>query len=137
MKIFLDANILVSVFNKEYPSFAYTSRILSLIDNRRFTVYTSPICLAIAFYFAEKKCGTVQAKEKLRILSSRIQIAITDQLTVQKAANDKAISDFEDGLEYYAAVHAGCKCIITENTDDFHFSKIDVLNARQFLETHF
>ena len=30
MKVFVDANILVSVVNKEYPLFPYTSRILSL-----------------------------------------------------------------------------------------------------------
>jgi len=55
MKIFLDANILVSVLNKEYPVFSYSSRVLSLADNTKFKVYTSPLCLAIAFYFAEKK----------------------------------------------------------------------------------
>ena len=55
MRIFLDANILISVLNKEYPIYIYSSRILSLTDKRGFTVYTSPICLAIAFYFAEKK----------------------------------------------------------------------------------
>ena len=55
MKIFLDANVLVSVLNKEYPLFTYTSRITSLADKTNFTLYTSPVCLAIAFYFAEKK----------------------------------------------------------------------------------
>ena len=55
MKVFLDANILVSVINKEYPLFPFTSRILSLNQNFRFSLYTSPLCLAIAFYFAEKK----------------------------------------------------------------------------------
>jgi predicted nucleic acid-binding protein len=54
MRIFLDANILVSVLNKEYPLFSYSARIISLADNKKFTVYTSPICLAIAFYFAKK-----------------------------------------------------------------------------------
>jgi len=33
MNIFADANILVSVINKEYPLFPLTSRILSLGDN--------------------------------------------------------------------------------------------------------
>jgi predicted nucleic acid-binding protein len=66
MNIFLDANILVSVLNKEYPLFTYSSRILSLIDSKRFRVYTSPICLAIAFYFAEKKCGNKIALQKQR-----------------------------------------------------------------------
>ena len=53
MKLFLDANILVSILNKEFPLYTYTSRILSLVDNRKISVYTSPF--ALAFYFSEKK----------------------------------------------------------------------------------
>ena len=64
MKIFLDANVLVSVLNKEYPLFTYSSRVLSLADNPEFKVYTSPLCLAIAFYFAEKKNGNAMARKK-------------------------------------------------------------------------
>ena len=52
MKIFLDANILVTVINREYPLFSLASRIISLEDERGFTIHTSAICLAIAFYFA-------------------------------------------------------------------------------------
>ena len=54
MKVFLDANILVSVLNKEYPVFTYSSRVLSLADHSKYKFYTSPLCLAIAYYFAEK-----------------------------------------------------------------------------------
>jgi len=35
-----------------------------------------------------------------------------------------AISDFEVGLEYCAAIENKCKCIITEDQDDFYFSEI-------------
>ena len=68
MRIFLDANILVSVLNKEYPLFTYTARIVSLADQQKFNVYTSPVCLAIAFYFAENKSGTQMAKQKIKLL---------------------------------------------------------------------
>jgi len=34
MKVFVDANILVSVLNKEYPLFTYSARILSLSGNK-------------------------------------------------------------------------------------------------------
>jgi predicted nucleic acid-binding protein len=136
MKVFLDANILVSVLNKEYPLFTYSARILSLVDNPKFEIYTSPICLAIAFYFAEKKRGQIEAKNKIVLLASKLGIADTDRTVVLKAAQDKMVSDFEDGLEYYAAIKAGCKWIVTEDIDDFHFSKIPVLSARQFLEKH-
>jgi predicted nucleic acid-binding protein len=84
MNIFLDANILVSVLNKEYPLFAYSSRIVSLADNNRFRVYTSPICLAIAFYFSEKKSGRQSARKKIKILTGKIQIAPVDKTVVHE-----------------------------------------------------
>jgi predicted nucleic acid-binding protein len=82
MNIFLDANILVSVLNKEYPLFTYSARILSLSDNPKFTVYTSPICLAIAYYFAEKKSGALAAKKKIEILIQKIKITSVDHQSV-------------------------------------------------------
>ena len=132
MRIFLDANILVSVLNKEYPLFTISSRILSLTDTNEFEVYTSPVCLAIAFYFAEKKYKTRMAKQKLGILCDHIRIAEVTTSSVKKCLNNQRINDFEDGLEYYAAIESRCSCIITEDADDFYFSEINVLNCHDF-----
>jgi predicted nucleic acid-binding protein len=133
MKFFLDANILVTVLNKEYPLFPYAAKVLSLADQSNFQVYTSPICLAIAFYFAEKKSGREVAKKKIKLLTQKINIATTDDSVVTKAINNPAVYDFEDGLEYYAAEQAKCKCIVTEDEGDFFFSEIEVLGANDFL----
>lgn len=133
MRIFLDANILVSVLNKEYPLFTCTARILSLTDQKKFTVCTSPICLAIAFYFAEKKSGTAAAREKIKLLTEKITIAATGKKEVLQALNNPKVNDFEDGMEYYAALCNKCDAIITEDTDDFYFSDIPVYNARDFI----
>ncbi|MEO6406585.1 MAG: PIN domain-containing protein [Ferruginibacter sp.] len=136
MKIFLDANILVSVLNKEYPLYTHTARILSLVDDKKFTVYTSPICLAIAFYFSEKKSGTAVARNKMAILANKLSIAEVNQTTVQLCIANKKINDFEDGLEYYAAEKNKCKVIITEDRNDFYFSEIDVLTSKDFTEKY-
>jgi predicted nucleic acid-binding protein len=135
MRIFVDANILVSVLNKEYPLFTYSSRILSLADKKGFEVYTSPICLAIAFYFAEKKYKSAKAKEKISLLCDHMRIAETGKIAVQKALKDPAVLDFEDGLEYYAAIENKCACIITEDVNDFHFAEIDVKRSEDFLRS--
>lgn len=135
MKIFLDANILVSVLNKEYPLFSYSSRIVSLVDNKNFEVFTSPLCLAIAFYFAEKK-NKKTARQKIGLLAKKISISPVNEHVVQKTVNNPAIHDFEDGLEYYSAVESKCKCIITEDTGDFYFSAMEVLNSNDFFEKY-
>jgi predicted nucleic acid-binding protein len=134
MKVFVDANILVSVLNKEYPLFTYSARILSLSGNKNFEIYTSPICLAIAFHFAEKKHKTKVAREKIALMCQHIFIAPASETVVEKAIANKKINDFEDGLEYYSAMESKCDFIVTEDEDDFFFSEIPVLNARDFFE---
>lgn len=133
MKVFLDANIIVSVLNKEYPLFNYSARILSLADQSKFQFYTSPICLAIAFYFASKKVNEAKAKEKISLLCQHIKIADADQNGVEKALANKKIHDLEDGFEYYAAKRVGCNLILTENKEDFYFSEMEVLNSSEFI----
>lgn len=136
MRIFLDANILVSVLNKEYPVFTYSARILSLVSNKKFEIVTSPLCLAIAFYFAEKKHRTVKAKEKIRLLCEHIDITSNSKNAVAKSLNNPAVNDFEDGLEYYAALESNCDLIVTEDISDFYFSELEVLNSECFCKRY-
>lgn len=134
MKLFVDANVLIVVLNHQYPMFTHAARILSLADSPRYEVYTSPICLAIAFYFAEKKAGTRRAKEKIAILVQKLQITHSDKETVERAISNPAVHDFEDGLEYYSAVLSGCETIITEDTGDFYFADVPVYSCEAFIK---
>ncbi len=136
MNVFLDANILVSVLNKEYPLYQYSSRILSISPSSRFRIFTSPICLAIAFYFAEKKHGRAMAKKKIGLVAENISISAIDESIVSQALKNKQVNDFEDGIEYYSAVQAGCTCIVTEDADDFFFAKEEVIGAEEFAEKY-
>jgi predicted nucleic acid-binding protein len=133
MTIFLDANVLVAVVNKEYPLYSHAARIVSLAGQKGYDVYTSPMCLAIAFYFAEKKSGTQPAKKKISLLAKNLKIAPNLESGVLQTISNPKISDFEDGLEYYAAFDAGCNIIITEDTDDFWFSEIEILDCAGFI----
>lgn len=132
-KAFVDANVLVSVLNKEYPLFRTSARVLSLASQPGFELFTSPTCLAIAFYFAEKKSGTKEALQKFRTMQQHIKVVSTGQEEVTAALSNKKILDFEDGLQYYSAVNGGCEVIITEDQNDFHFAELPVLNCEQYL----
>ncbi len=136
MRLFLDANVLVSVLNKEYPAFLYTSRILSLAGTKKYQLITTNACLAIAYYFAEKKHGNVLAKNKISLLLEHVRIADCGKKEAALAANNKRIHDFEDGLQYYAAVHARCDVIITDDLEDFYFSEIETMQAEHFFATY-
>lgn len=134
MKVFLDANVLVAVLNKEYPLFSNAARIVSLAGKNGYEMFTSPMCLAIAFYFAEKKSGTEMAKKKVSVLAKHLQIAPNLSSGVLRTISNPKISDFEDGLEYYAAVDAGCRLFVTKDVSDFWYAEIRVTDCQEFFE---
>lgn len=137
MKLFLDANVLVTVVNKEYPDFNACARVLSLTEIDFFKLYTSPICLSIAYYYAEKKHGTEMARKKIDLLLEKILVTDVGEIETKKVSLNKKIRDFEDGLQYYSALRSGCEAIITNNLKDYYFSEIDVFTAEDFLIQHF
>jgi len=134
MKVFIDANVIIAVLNKEYPLFTWSSRVLSLQGKNNISLFTSPLCLAIAFYFSGKKSGEKLAKMKIELLCRNMQITTIDEKITTQAISNPQVHDFEDGLEYYSALNQNCDFIVTENLEDFYFSEIEVVNCEEFLK---
>jgi predicted nucleic acid-binding protein len=134
MRVFVDANILVATLNKEYPLFTWSARILSLNESNNVRLYTSPLCLAIAFYFSGKKCGAKLTWQKIEMLCNHIGVTSINEVLTKKSLANKKIHDFEDGLEYYSALDTKCDFIITEDRNDFYFSEIKVVGCEEFLK---
>lgn len=134
MKVFVDANLLVATLNKEYPVFTWSSRLLSLQGKRKIQLCTSPLCLAIAFYFASKKSGEIKAKQKIELLCKNLFITSLNEELTMKALTNSKVHDFEDGLEYYSALEAQCDFIVTENQEDFYFSEIEIVGCEDFIK---
>jgi len=137
VKLFIDANILVAVINKEYPLYTYASRVLSWATANGHQLVTTSVSLAITCYFATKKHGARVARERTGLLATHFSIADCGAKEVQQAATDKNVNDFEDGLQYFAAYNADYGYIITENTRDFYFSILEVQTAADFLKKHY
>ena len=136
VKAFVDANVLVSVLNKEYPLFTHSSRVLSLAGEDGFELYTSSLCLAIGFYFSSKKSGRKVARNKIDLLCNYLSIAPIQATAVKAAINNPKVSDLEDGFQNYAAMDAGCECVVTENVSDFYFSNLEILTSEAFLSKY-
>jgi len=134
VRIFLDANVLVSIVNQEYPSFPYCARIASLADRPGFHLFTSSLSLGITWYFACKKHGQQKARKKIEILMAHIAVTDCGQMETFAALKFKKAADLEDAMQYFSALHAGCEFIITSNQSDFYFSEIKVVGPEEFFK---
>lgn len=135
-RIFLDANVLVTVLCNEYPNFSACARVLSLADDQRFQVYTSPLSLAIGAFYSEKKSGQKLTRQKIELLAEKLHIATMNESVVERTMANQKVKDLEDGFQYYSALDMKCACIVSYDKRDFHFAEIEVLDAEQFLLKH-
>jgi len=133
LKVFIDANVLVAVLNQEYPRFDLASRVLSLADSKKFTIFTSSLAISISFYLSSKKSSDIVAYNKIKLLSKRIEIASNKSNDLERIFENKKIHNVEDGLQYFAALNSKNKVIITYDLNDFYFSDIEVMNPKDFL----
>ena len=74
------------------------------------------------------------AKRKIEIMTGKLSITSVGKNEVIQSLENKKVNDFEDGIEYYAAINNKCNVIVTEDIDDFYFAEIKVCRARNFLE---
>jgi predicted nucleic acid-binding protein len=130
---FIDANVIVAIIKNQFPRATHCAKVLSLAQDPRYKVYTSPHTLSICHYFGEKTYGKQRANELVTILTSKLHISNHLASHVDAINNNKQIEDFEDGLQYFSAIDENCKAIITNNTQDFYFSNIPIFMPKDFL----
>jgi predicted nucleic acid-binding protein len=133
IKVFLDSDIVLDALLRRVPFYLPAINLMDLAHNNRINVYTSSVAFVNVNYFLNK----AKIDNRIDVL---IQLrSIVDIINIDAIIVDQALSsiftDFEDAVQYYAAVSAKVDFIITRNTKDYTHSDIPVLTAEQFLQT--
>lgn len=132
-KIFLDTNIIIDVIGNRQPFSLPAANVLNLACTGEAELYATALTFANALYVLRKHLGTTDATQRLKQLSEIVRIAPATQLEVERAFHSEN-PDFEDALQYFAAVAIEADAIITRNPKHFKYATIPVMNAEQYLE---
>ena len=129
--IFLDSDILLDATLKR-PEFVLPAiNIISLIQKEQIKAVTSSVVFVNVHYFLDKYDKANKFK-LLKQIRSVLSIVNVDEALIDKALKSDFF-DFEDAVQYYAAISGGCDFIITRNIKDYKQATIPVLTAEQFL----
>jgi len=135
-KLFLDTNIIIDLLSERQPFYTEAAQIFSLADKKEIEVSVSALSFATTNYILLQSKKSDEAKQILRKLKLIVQVLSLDEKIVELALNDSDFKDFEDGLQYYTALEHRLDAIITRNLKDFKKSRIPVMSADQYLQTH-
>ena len=131
-RAFVDTNFIVDlVARPEYSPIAKEV----LTKGREKRIKFSLCFLSLANYaYIDRKQEREKLYENLRRLYTVFEILPNNKENIVYSINLNP-KDFEDAIQYSAALNGKCDCIITRNKKDFiEFSQIPVLTPSEFLD---
>ncbi|MDE5584846.1 MAG: PIN domain-containing protein [Muribaculaceae bacterium] len=130
--LFLDTNFVIDFFVRE--DFQGDAEKLMTIEKKAKSQFFISYLTVANFAYIMRKMPIDDLKSLIRQICRNF-IVISNTESQIKRALDLNASDFEDMLQYQAAVDAHCDCIITRNEKDFAFSDITVMSPASYLKT--
>lgn len=132
MRVFLDSDIILDFLLKREPFFKEALNLFLLKEKNNFKLYTSAIIISNVYYISSKQFTGELAKQKIKELTSIIQITDSTKQSIYQAFESN-FSDFEDAIQYFTAEESKCTFFITRNTKDYKKAKnMRVLTSAQF-----
>ncbi len=132
MKLFLDTNVILDLILKREPFFEDIAKIVSLYENEKCVLVTSTVSFVNCNYILNKSVKKDKVIENLKIVRLFCSIIDVLQSDIDISLNSN-FTDFEDAVQYYAALRNNCNFIITRDKKDFKNSEIPVFSPNDFL----
>lgn len=131
--VFLDSDVLLDAALKR-PNFAVAAmNIMDLADRKKLKAVTSSVSFVNVHYFIDKY-ERANKFNLLKEIRSMLSITAIDETVIDSALKSER-ADFEDAVQYFAALNAGVDVIVTRNIKDYKQAAIPVLTPEQFLKT--
>ena len=132
MKVFLDANIIIDVVQNRTDFVEQSSKVLQSGLEGLIDLCASDLTFTTISFYARKQRTTEQLYEIMLSLRDFIDVVPTGKIAIDWALQRKA-KDFEDAVQYYAALRAGADYIVSRNVRDYPFDDIPVVTPQDFL----
>ncbi len=131
-KIFVDANIVMDLFEKRPEFYQEAQELFTLSDKKNAKLYVSGLTLANVHFLLYKHLK-MEARKVLAKFKVLVEVlAVDDKIIVLALTSD--FKDFEDAIQYYTAIENEMDIILTRNKKDFKNSDLPILTAKEFLK---
>ena len=132
--IFLDTNIIVDLIADRPPFSKYAIELFSLAELNKIKLYTSSHSLTTTHYLLKKYIEEKELRVILHNLLEFITIISVDLDVLRKSLNSNH-KDFEDAIQFYAAIENNISILLTRNLKDFKKATIPVMTPQQYLKS--
>ena len=133
MRVLIDTNIILDYALIRQPFYDLADRFFVLVEQKQIEAYVSASTFTDLFYILRKPRGKEWTLNILQALASLCQIAPIDSLVVKEALNQH-YKDFEDDVQFFAAMLCSLDAIVTRNPKDFPARTLSIMTPEQLIK---
>ena len=132
-KVFVDTDIVLDLLSNREPFYSHSAHLFSEADKGKIRIHVSSLTFSNLNYILSRQYSVDQARKKLLKFKTLVTVlSVTDKVVELALSSD--FKDFEDGLQYFAAIENNLKTLLTRNLKDYKTAEITVMTAEQFLK---
>lgn len=132
MKIFVDTNVLLDVFQERRPHYDGSVSVWDMAERGQLSGFISAISFNNIYYIVSRFRDKKHASRAIKLLRGTFSPVPLDEQILNQAIDSKT-DDLEDAIQFFSAVRVSANFIITRNNKDFPKSSIPVLTPEEFL----
>jgi predicted nucleic acid-binding protein len=132
VRVLFDTNVILDVLLARDPHAQAAARLLAILDRRKLAGLLCSTTVTTIYYVVAKAVGGSRAREHIRGLLARFEVAPVDHAILSGAIEMRTV-DYEDAVLHEAARAAGATCIVTRNPKHFGRSSLQVLAPQDLL----
>ncbi len=137
-KLFIDANIILDIFNPQRPSFKSSIKFYKYALNNNYQFFTSCDIITTLYYIGSKNDKDT-ALINIQNISKTLKVIEFSNKEIEETCNlmleDKDYKDLEDTIQYILAQKLECDMIIS-NDKNFVSKDIKVLSSEEFCSSY-
>lgn len=130
--VFVDSDIMLDLILARQPHVDEAKRLFMLVESGKVAACSTPVIFANIFYLLRRRHSGEVVKGILKDIRLLVRILPMDEATVDQALASP-FTDFEDALQYHAALASGVQAIVTRNARDYRNAALPVMSAGEFL----
>ena len=132
MKVTLDINVLLDVFQKREPHYAASAQVVSMVASGTLAGVCPAHGLTTLYYLVRKHASKPNAEDAMNQVLRHFQIGNLEAAEWQRARG-LSFADFEDAVVATVAKATASVFIITRNVNDFAGSPVPAITPADFL----
>ena len=129
--VFVDTDIVLDLLARREPFYDAAAQLFSHAESGTISLSVSSLTFANLFYILRKHVSAKHAQEVLRNFKQLVTVLPVDDTVIEQALK-AGFTDFEDAIQYYSALNAGCSALLTRNGRHYRKSTISIFTAEAY-----